>query len=297
MISIPRTLFSIGSRNAFSLNVGLKARPVKLFSPTSLLQLRGYRPPPRFHQFQPRNLRHRFNNIRWGELVYPALFTGAFCAITPYILPYIVDSIPALKRNPSLVTIPIIGINVGIFFAHRLPRLLPLLRKYFLLVNARPFSVWSMLGSGFSHQSFTHLFFNMFCFQSFAPALCGVLGPSTFLLVYLGSIVCSSFASLAFRTISLSLVILSLGASGGIFGILGVFSYLFPNAGVALFFIPVPGGAWMLFLASFAFNVAGLFYRGPFDFAAHIGGSVAGIYYGWRANEERKKRRRRRIVF
>lgn len=220
---------------------------MKLFSPTSLLQLRGYRPPPRFHQFQPRNLRHRFNNIRWGELVYPALFTGAFCAITPYILPYIVDSIPALKRNPSLVTIPIIGINVGIFFAHRLPRLLPLLRKYFLLVNARPFSVWSMLGSGFSHQSFTHLFFNMFCFQSFAPALCGVLGPSTFLLVYLGSIVCSSFASLAFRTISLSLVILSLGASGGIFGILGVFSYLFPNAGVALFFIPVPGGAWMLF--------------------------------------------------
>lgn len=300
MFRLPRSIFNIGSRGAFSLNlsVGIRGiKPLKFQSPSSWLQFRGYRPPPRFLRFSPQQLQGHFRNIRWDQLVKPALFTGAFLLIAPPVINYAFDLAPIFKRSPQAIVLSIIGINVGVFFAWRLPGLLLLLRRYALLVNDKSTSVWALLGSGFSHQSVGHLFVNMFCLQSFGSSLAATLGASGFLLAYLGSVVVASFFSLAFRTIARSGISGSLGASGGIFGLLGIFSYLFPNAGIALFFIPLPFGAWWLFLASFAANAAGMFFRARYDFAAHIGGSIAGIYYGWKARNDMRKRRRRNVFF
>lgn len=303
MFKLSPTIFSIGNRGAFTLNLGVgfrRTRPFGLTSPSAWFSKK--QPQTPFSQFrrlywQRPGLAGRFQRIPWETLAKPALFTGAFLLVVPPILDYTLNRVTWFKRNPQSIVYAIIGINTGIFFAWQLPRFSIILRKYGLLVNDRFSSIWAMIGSGFSHQNFTHLFFNMFCLQSFGSSLAVILGPAGFVLAYLGSIVVSSFASLAFRTILRQGVSGSLGASGGIFGLLGIFSYLFPNASVAFFFIPIPGGAWYAFLASIVLNAAGFFSKINFDYAAHIGGSLIGIYYGWQAKKDIKRRRQRSIYF
>lgn len=173
------------------------------------------------------------------------------------------------------------------------------LSRYGLLVKDNVYSNWSLLGSAFSHQSFVHLAVNMFVLQSFGSSLCAIAGAPTFLIMYLNSAVISSLVSIIVPTLTrASLAVGSLGASGAIFSVVGAFSYLIPKAPIAFFFIPIPGGAWFAFLASVAYNVTGLFFRwGAYDYAAHLGGSMAGVAYGWWLSKKVKERRRRRVVF
>ena len=57
-------------------------------------------------------------------------------------------------------------------------------------------------------------------------------------------------------------------------------------------FIPIPGGAWMLFLGTTLWNAAGTVLRwGTFDYAAHLG--IVGIAYGYWYNRKKQIRRRR----
>lgn len=303
MFRLSPTVFSIGNRGAFTLNLGVGFRRSfhsRIPSPSSWFRNRQFH--TAFSHFrrlywQRPGLAGRFQRIHWDSLAKPAIFTGAFLLVAPPILDFTINKSTWLKRNPQAIVYAIIGLNTGVFFAWQLPRFSLILRKYGLLVNDRFSSVWSIIGSGFSHQNFTHLFFNMFCLQSFGSSLAVVLGPAGFLTAYLGSIVASSFTSLAFRTIARQGVSGSLGASGGIFGLLGVFSYLFPNASVAFFFLPIPGGAWYAFLGSIVLNAAGFFTKIHFDYAAHIGGSLIGIYYGWKAKKDIAKRRRQRSIY
>lgn len=173
------------------------------------------------------------------------------------------------------------------------------LSRYGLLVKDN-FSGLAMVGSAFSHQSLSHILINMFVLQSFGSTLISVIGAENFTSLYLNSAVISSFVSILIPVLTRSsLLTASLGASGAIFSVFGAFSYLFPKAPLAFFFIPVPGGAWFLFLATIAYNAAGSVLRwGVHDYAAHLGGSAAGIAYGWYYNKKRKEAvRRRRIAF
>lgn len=160
-------------------------------------------------------------------------------------------------------------------------------------------SVYSLVGSAFSHQEGMHLLFNMLMLYSFGSTLCAYVGASNFLTMYLNSAVLSSFISLALPVITRgSLLIASLGASGAIFSVFGAFSFLFPKSPIALFFIPVPGGAWFAFLGSVAFNVAGIVLKwGRYDYAAHLGGCAAGVAYGWWYDRKRTEARLRRRVW
>jgi rhomboid-like protein len=67
---------------------------------------------------------------------------------------------------------------------------------------------------------------------------------------------------------------------------------------VGFFFIPVPGGSWTLFLGTTIWNVVGTVLRwGTFDYAAHLGGSICGLAYGYWYNRKRKEQiRKRRVV-
>ena len=63
--------------------------------------------------------------------------------------------------SPAQATIyGIMLINTAVFIAWRIPPLWRTLNKYFVSVPAVPYSV-SLIGSFFSHQSFTHLLVNM----------------------------------------------------------------------------------------------------------------------------------------
>lgn len=124
-----------------------------------------------------------------------------------------------------------------------------------------------------------------------------MLGASNFFSLYMNSAIAGSLFSLWYPKLArLAIVGPSLGASGALFGVLGCFSYLFPHAKILLFVFPVPGGAWVAFLASVAWNAAGCALRwGSFDYAAHLGGSMMGVLYGWYISKAVEKQRQRRL--
>lgn len=235
-----------------------------------------------------------YNRNRFSRLKGPAIFTVLFCIGTTIFAPYVFQYTPMayFKRAPSSFVHLLIAANGIVFLMWRMPQFSKILTTYGLLMKDAMYSKWSMLGSAFSHQSFAHILVNMFVLLSFGPPLCSVVGVSNFAVMYLNSAVISSFTALFFPVLMRrSLATVSLGASGAVFSVLGAFSYLFPKAAVGFFFIPIPGGSWIVFLGTLLYNFAGFSFRwGSYDFASHIGGSLTGIAYGWWFQKKKEER-------
>jgi len=161
--------------------------------------------------------------------------------------------------------------------------------------NAPPFQLWQLLTYGFLHGGFGHLFFNMFGLWMFGRILEQVWGQKRFLIYYLVCIVGAGVIQLLTLTImGQEQIFPTLGASGGVFGILLAFGMLFPNARVMLLIPPIPMKAKWLVVGYGAlelfFGVTGT-QAGVAHFA-HLGGMAFGfalIIY-WR-NQDRFKRK------
>ena len=63
----------------------------------------------------------------------------------------------------------IIGVNVAVFVAWRIPQLTALMTKYFMASPMAAARCWPMMLSTFSHYGLVHLFVNMYVLWSFAP--------------------------------------------------------------------------------------------------------------------------------
>lgn len=202
------------------------------------------------------------------------------------------------KDKPRTLVYTIIGCNLFIFTLWQIPKFYPFLTKYMLLQKASSGQVlnpWSIIGSSFSHQETWHLGMNMLALWSFGTTLATMLGPSNFFNLYLNSAIMGSIFSLWYPTLfRLARSSASLGASSALFGVFGCFAYLIPNAKIMLFVFPIPGGAWIAFLGSVIWNGAGCVLKwGSFDYAAHLGGSVIGVMYGYLIKKRAEARRDR----
>ncbi|CCF60518.1 hypothetical protein KAFR_0K01640 [Kazachstania africana CBS 2517] len=247
----------------------------------------------RFQQFQHSNNQKK-NTLSSLTIIGLTTMTAIYFGSD-----YLFDHIPPftyLKRKPRTLVYILLGINTAIFGLWQLPRCWRFLQKYMLLQKDHIQSKWSIVGSAFSHQEFWHLGFNMLALWSFGTSLASMLGTSNFFSLYMNSAIAGSLFSLWYPKIArMSLMGPSLGASGALFGVMGCFSYLIPNAKILLFVFPIPGGAWVAFLGTLAWNTAGCVLRwGSFDYAAHLGGSLIGVIYGWCIKKEIEKRRQRR---
>lgn len=247
----------------------------------------------RFQQFQ----RNSGNSNSLG--VITAFGVGAM-AVIYFISPYLFNIVPPFiyfKHNPKDLVYAILGTNLLVFGMWRIPQCWRFLQKYMLLQKDHMASKWAIVGSAFSHQEFWHLGMNMLALWSFGTSLASILGTANFFSLYMNSAIAGSLFSLWYpRIAKLMMIGPSLGASGALFGVFGSFAYLFPQAKILLFVFPIPGGAWVAFLGSVAWNLAGCVLRwGSFDYAAHLGGSLMGIAYGWYISTLMKKRRERRI--
>ncbi|HVT34879.1 MAG TPA: rhomboid family intramembrane serine protease [Nevskiaceae bacterium] len=99
------------------------------------------------------------------------------------------------------------------------------------------FAPWQLLTSAFLHAGIAHLATNMFGLWMFGRDVARVLGARWFLALYGASVLSAALAQLAVT--SLGDPVPTLGASGGVFGVLGAFAMLFPRRPVALLFPPV----------------------------------------------------------
>ncbi|CCH61119.1 hypothetical protein TBLA_0E00580 [Henningerozyma blattae CBS 6284] len=249
----------------------------------------------RFQQFQRTSMNSNSNSIGKITILGLGLMIGIY-----FGSPFLFNNVPPFtyfRTRPRELVYTLLGINCAIFGLWHVPRCWKFLQKYMLLQKTNIQSKWSIIGSSFSHQEFWHLGFNMLALWSFGISLANMLGVSNFFSLYMNSAIAGSLFSLWYPRIArLALMGPSLGASGALFGVLGCFSYLFPSAKILLFVFPIPGGAWVAFLASMVWNAAGCGLRwGSLDYAAHLGGSLIGIAYGWSISKTMKKQRAERI--
>ncbi len=102
-----------------------------------------------------------------------------------------------------------------------------------------PFEVWQLLTYGFLHGNLPHIFFNMFALWMFGRDLENTMGTRRFLTYYLTCVVGAGIVQLIVAQIQGGLYP-TVGASGGVFGILLAYGMAFPNRMVVLIFPPIP---------------------------------------------------------
>jgi membrane associated rhomboid family serine protease len=112
-----------------------------------------------------------------------------------------------------------------------------------LLAGAYAFHPWQLLTYGFLHGSVLHLFLNMYALWLFGRSLETSLGSQRFLLFYLTCVVGAALAHLLVQSYLISHGVTPrpvIGASGGTFGLLMAFAYLFPDVRLFLLIPPMP---------------------------------------------------------
>jgi membrane associated rhomboid family serine protease len=146
------------------------------------------------------------------------------------------------------------------------------------------FMPWQLLTYSFFHEGFAHIFFNMFGLVMFGGDVERVWGRNRFLTYYFVCVISAGLAQLAFSWVVGSDA-MTVGASGGLFGLLLAFAMLFPHRKIILLIFPVPMPAWLFVtiygLLELYMGVTGT-EAGVAHFA-HLGGLLGGwlmIRYG-----------------
>lgn len=140
------------------------------------------------------------------------------------------------------------------------------------------FYPWQLITYGFLHGDITHILFNMFMLWMFGRELELVMGARRFITYYLVCVagagvvqlIVASFQGGGYPTI---------GASGGVFGILLAFGMTFPNRMILLLIPPIPMKAkYLVVLAGVMELLIGVSGRAPgIANFAHLGGMLFGF--------------------
>jgi membrane associated rhomboid family serine protease len=170
------------------------------------------------------------------------------------------------------VTKTLIGINALVYLAQFTGG--EAVTSLLKLVPQTVFSMpWTILTSGFAHASIMHIVLNMYSLWIFGTALENVLGTKKFLWLYLASIVGGSVTFILFD--SMSAVV---GASGGIFGLMGAYFIITRAMGFR--------SSQMLVLI--IINISFGFFSQGIALSAHLGGLAVGSAIAWYYTKRRK---------
>lgn len=142
--------------------------------------------------------------------------------------------------------------------------------------------LWTFLTSMFMHAGFFHLFVNMFSLVFVGSLIEKIIGKKRFVKFYL---IAGILSSLLFVLVSLFIPsdynAYAVGASGALFGLIGLMMLLTPNLRVYIMFIPIPiklkYAAPGMLIALWAISIAG---NVPIGNVAHLGGLLTGLGYG-----------------
>lgn len=148
------------------------------------------------------------------------------------------------------------------------------------------FKIWQPFTYMFMHGGFFHIFFNMYTLLMFGGVVEQIIGPKKFTLLYFLSGLGAAALHLGIMTLTKSVNVPMVGASGAIYGVLIAYAILFPDSRMTLLFPPVTLTAkWMvaIFLGIELFTGVTGTVEGIAHFA-HLGGMVAGflIMFFWK---------------
>ena len=165
------------------------------------------------------------------------------------------------------------------------------------------FLPWQLLTYGFMHGDITHLLFNMLALLMFGAQLEYAWGQRRFLTYFLVCVVGAGLCQLLVVSWGVRNgggFFPTVGASGGVFGLLLAYGMMFPNQRVMLLIPPVPMKARTLVivygLIELVLGVTGT--RSGVAHFAHLGGMLFGwlLIRHWRGQPPFGGRRIRRVV-
>jgi len=190
------------------------------------------------------------------------------------------------------VTRALLLINVAVFFLARLfgGGIESVFALWPLGTNFLP---WQVVTYAFLHGSFEHLFFNMLGLWMFGSELERIWGEKRFLQFYGASVLAAALAQLVVTAVMGS-VYPTVGASGGLFGLLFAFAVMFPNRVILLFFVIPMKARYLVALYGLLELYQGVYVMnsGVAHFA-HLGGMVGGylMLRYWRGSRATSRRR------
>jgi membrane associated rhomboid family serine protease len=151
---------------------------------------------------------------------------------------------------------------------------------YFALwpLTSPAFAPWQVVTYAFLHGNLTHLLFNMLALYMFGSDIERVVGPRRFVTYYFICVVSAALLQLIVSSAGDMPAYPTVGASGGVFGLLLAFGLYFPRRMVMLLIPPIPMPAW-LFVTLYGalelfLGVTGT-QQGVAHFA-HLGGMLGG---------------------
>lgn len=149
-------------------------------------------------------------------------------------------------------------------------------RKYeFHIGSIRAGQHIRMFSSAFLHVDIAHLAFNMLTLYFFAPVVTSFLGTPSFLMIYLGSLLCGNLLTLQFHKDEYHYR--AVGASGAVTGILYSAILLQPGMNLYMFFIPIPIPAYIFGIVYLLYSIYGMKSRTDnIGHTAHFGGAIGG---------------------
>ncbi len=142
-------------------------------------------------------------------------------------------------------------------------------------VEVPGFWPWQLVTYAFLHGNFTHLLFNMFGLWMFGLRLENDWGSRRFAIFYF---TCVIGAGLIQLIVMYGTPIPTVGASGGVYGILLAFGMMYPNQPIYLYFLlPIPAKYFVAFfgVAAFISGVTGA--ESGIAHFAHLGGMLFGF--------------------
>jgi len=174
------------------------------------------------------------------------------------------------------VTQALLLANVAVFFLGEL--LGPgLLAPFWLWPIGTNFWPWQVGTYAFIHGSFNHLFFNMLGLWMFGAELEQVWGRKRYMTFFAASVLAAAVVQLLVNA-ALGSTAPTVGASGGLFGLLLAFAMIFPNRIILLFFVIPMKAKYLVLLYGLLELYQGVYVMnsGVAHFA-HLGGMLGGL--------------------
>ena len=147
--------------------------------------------------------------------------------------------------------------------------------------SALIYKPWTLLSYGFTHYSFSHLFFNMLVLYFFGRSFSNLFKADLGLKVYLLGILSGGLAFVAVYSLFPSGILTAagplVGASSGVRAIIIFLCVYLPNKELRFFTFRFP--LKYIGIALVVFDLPGLFSQNSGGTVAHIGGYISGFYY------------------
>ncbi|KAF7888886.1 hypothetical protein EAF00_009186 [Botryotinia globosa] len=147
--------------------------------------------------------------------------------------------------------------------------------------------VHTLITHSFMHQTYYHLFANMYCMLAVAP----LVNPLTFVTIWAGAGVTCSLASLYIwkhglpfnqNKSSINSIARGCGASGSLSGLITMLAVKHPNVSWQFMFVPIGIPAWFLVGGGAVYSILALNngWHPGVGHAGHLGGSAFGVLAG-----------------